>query len=181
MGKIASGKGTQAHFICEQFGGVLYSNGNRVRAVIEEPTVFGMRMREMYESGQLMPEWVASYWMTHALIAEHAGERIIFEGVARKPYEAELFHEIHAWIGRPYIVFHINVSDDVVRERSALRSRDALDAAHVVEKRLEEYQIHTAQSVEIFRHKGMLFDIDGNGTVDSVREQIFNHLIKATE
>ena len=177
MGKIASGKGTQANHVLCHFGGTLYSNGNKVRETAQQASVFGRKMKEMYESGRLIPEWIASYWMTHALVTQHENERIVFEAVAKKPDEAELFHEIHTWINRPYIVFHINVSDEVVKERSAMRARDIVDSARSVEKRLEEYNTYTAHSIEIFRSKGTLIEIDGSKSEHEVKEQIFNYLI----
>jgi adenylate kinase len=177
MGKIASGKGTQADLILSHFGGTLYSNGNKVRESAQIPSVFGKKIKEMYEGGYLMPEWIASYWMTHALISQHVEDRVVFEAVAKKPQEAELFHEIHTWIDRPYVVFHIDISDDEVRNRSSKRARDIVDSSKSVEKRLEEYHTYTTHSIEIFRNKGTLIDIDGEGTEDEVRQQIFNYLV----
>jgi adenylate kinase len=177
MGKIASGKGTQAHSIQEAFGGVLYSNGNRVRTVATEESPFGKKMKKTYEDGFLIPEWVASYWMTHALVSEAQDEKIIFEAVAKKPNEAHLFHEIHHWIDRPYVVFHLEISDEEVRRRSATRSRDAVDSPKSVERRLEEYHTYTAKSIEFFRTQGTLIDVDGMLTPEAVQEQIFNYLI----
>jgi adenylate kinase len=176
MGKIASGKGTQANLILSHFGGVLYSNGNKLREVAQKPTVFGRKLKEIYEDGQLLPEWIASYWMTHALVSQHPDELIVFEAVAKKPDEAHLFHDIHTMLGRPYVVFHIDVTDDVVHERSRARARDIVDAAHSVEKRLEQFKIHTTQSIEIFRQHGVLVDIDGNQSAEAVQEVIFHHL-----
>ncbi|MEK7639326.1 MAG: nucleoside monophosphate kinase [Patescibacteria group bacterium] len=176
MGKIASGKGTQAHFIADEFPGTIYSNGNKMRSIAKEETVFGKKMKAVYEEGFLMPEWVASYWMTHALVSEHAEELIVFEGVARKPNEAELFHEIHEWIDRKYVVFNLAISDDEVRRRSALRARDVADTASV-EKRLEEYHTYTAKSIEFFRTKGTLIELDGTNSQREVKQQIFNYLI----
>jgi adenylate kinase len=178
MGKIASGKGTQANLILSHFGGSLYSNGNKVRETAQQPTVFGRKMKEMYESGSLIPEWIASYWMTHALISQHQDERIVFEAVAKKPHEAELFHEMHQWVNRPYIVFHLNISDEEVRKRSELRSRDVVDSPKSVEKRLEEYRTYTAYSIEVFKQKGTLIDIDGSRSQEEVKDQIFKYLIK---
>lgn len=176
MGKSASGKGTQSSVVHEQFGGVIYSNGNKIRETATLPTVFGMKMKEIYEGGYLMPEWIATYWMTHALVHEHAEELIVFEAVAKKPNEAKLFHEIHTWIGRPYIVFNLEISDEVVHARSASRARDVVDGPKSVEKRLDEYRTYTNDSIEFFRSVGTLVDIDGTASVDAIKVQIFNHL-----
>lgn len=176
MGKIASGKGTQANAIIAQFGGSFYSNGDKTRTAAKEDSNFGRKVKQAYEEGYLMPEWLASYWMTHALVAEHEHELIIFEAVAKKPNEAEMFHKIHDWLDRPYIVLNLEVSDEVVRERSAMRSRDVVDSHKSVEKRLAEYNEHTARSVEFFRQQGTLVDIDGSLTPEAVQEKIFNYL-----
>ena len=178
MGKIGAGKGTQADFILERLRGVLYSNGNRMREASKKQTIFGGKIKDMYEQGELMPEWLASYWMVHALVSQYENERIVFEGVAKKPKEAELFHEVHAWVGRPYIVFLINVTDEAVLERSMKRSRDVLDNPPSVEKRLQDFNTYTMRSVEFFREKGVLVEINGMQSTEAVRDEIFKHLIE---
>lgn len=176
MGKIASGKGTQAQAILGNFGGSLYSNGDKVREVATHPSPFGRKMKSMYESGLLMPEWVASYWMTHALVSQFEEGRVVFEAVAKKPNEAELFHEIHQFVERTYIVFNLVISDDEVRRRSAARARDVVDSGKSVEKRLEEYHTYTERSIEFFRTQGTLIEVDGTLPPAGVTEQIFNYL-----
>lgn len=176
MGKIASGKGTQADLILNHFGGTLYSNGNKVRETAQLPSAFGRHIKEMYEGGYLIPEWVASYWMTHALVSQFEHERVVFEAVAKKPNEAELFHEIHEWVDRPYVVFNLEISDDEVRARSSARARDVVDSPKSVEKRLEEYHTYTSRSIEFFRKAGTLIDIDGTKAPAEVQKQIFTYL-----
>jgi adenylate kinase family enzyme len=111
-------------------------------------------------------------------VSQHQDELVVFEAVAKKPHEAELFHEMHEYLGRPYIVFHINVSDEVVMERSKVRARDVVDEAHSVEKRLAGYREHTQKSIEVFKQKGTLIDIDGSKSAEEVKEEIFSHLVK---
>ncbi len=114
--------------------------------------------------------------MTHALVSQFEKERVVFEAVAKKPNEAELFHEIHQWIDRPYIVFNLDISDELVHERSEKRARDIVDSPKSVDKRLEEYRTYTAKSIEFFRSQGTLIDIDGTQSPEIVREHIFNVL-----
>jgi adenylate kinase len=176
MGKIASGKGTQAQAILEHFGGTLYSNGNKVRETASQDSVFGNKMKEMYESGMLIPEWIASYWMTHALLVQHPNDRVIFEAVAKKPEEAKLFSEIHNWLGRSYIVFNLDITDDEVKTRSEKRSRDVVDTDQRIKTRLSEYHLHTEASIAFFREEGHLVDIDGSLSPEEVTQDIFKHL-----
>lgn len=176
MGKIASGKGTQAQAVLDRFGGSLYSNGDKVREVATHPTPFGHKMKVMYEEGLLMPEWVASYWMTHALVSQFEDNRVVFEAVAKKPNEAELFHEIHQFVERPYVVFNLMISDEEVRRRSVARARDVVDSGKSVEKRLEEYHTYTERSIDFFRTQGTLIDVDGTLPKEEVTKQIFTYL-----
>lgn len=176
MGKVASGKGTQAQALLRTYGGELYSNGNKVRETVGEETIFGNHLRNVYEAGLLIPEWIASYWMAHALLAQYPTDRIIFEGVAKKPDEAALFHEIHEWLGRPYIVFNVIISDDEVRRRSIARERDVLDTHRAIERRLEEYALHTEHSIAYFKGRGKVVDIDGMRDPEAVTKDIMSHL-----
>ena len=114
--------------------------------------------------------------MMHGLLAQYVNERIVFEAVARKPDEAEIFHEIHQWMDRPYVVFHLNISDAVVRERSAARQRDVVDTEAAVDKRLAEFNKYTSHSLDVFRSHDKLIDIDGTQSVEAVTEEIFAHL-----
>ncbi len=176
MGKITCGKGTQTAAITEQFGGTMFSIGNKVRELSEMDTPLGHKMKDAYEQGLLAPNWLASYWMMHALLHRHGDDLLIFEAVARKPDEAEIFHEIHEWTDRPYIVFHLDIPDDMVRTRSAERNRDAVDAPEAVEKRLEEFNEYTTKSLEVFRSHGKVVDIDGTQPIEEVTKQIFTYV-----
>lgn len=176
MGKVTSGKGTQAHLILDHFGGNMFSVGNMVREHAKENNSFGHKVKEMYEEGYLVPEWLASYWMTHALLSQYVDQLVVFEAVARKEKEAEQFAQMHEWLDREYIVFNLEISDDVVRQRSAARKRDVVDTQHAVEKRLQEYQTHTVKSLKIFEEKGCLVTIDGTLPIEEVTDQIFSHL-----
>ncbi len=178
MGKVTCGKGTQSARIIEHFGGTLFSVGNKVRELATKDTPLGHHVKEAYEEGLLMPNWLASYWMMHALLHRHNDERLVFEAVARKEDEAEIFHEIHEWTNRPYVVFHLDIPDEVVRARRAKRNRDSVDSAEVVERRLREFNTHTIHSLEVFRKHDKVVDIDGTKSIEDVQQYIFEYLMK---
>ena len=172
MGKITSGKGTQAEMLATLFSCTVFSTGNKVREATTFDTTFGKKMREVYEAGYLIPEWIAEYWMMDELLQIHGEDRVIFEGVAKKPLEAELFHEIHEWLGRPYVVINIEIPDEEVVMRTHERKRDAVDTERIMKTRLDEYQQHTRQSLEIFKQKGKLRTVDGTQSIEGVYESI---------
>jgi len=176
IGKVTCGKGTQSAIILDHFGGTMFSVGNKVRELSTMDTPLGIKMKASYEEGLLAPNWLASYWMMHALLHRHSSERLVFEAVARKPDEAEIFHEIHDWTSRPYIVFHLDIPDDVVRQRSAERNRDVVDTADAVEKRLDEFNKYTTHSLDVFRSHDKVVTIDGTLPIEEVTKQIFAKL-----
>lgn len=176
MGKVTCGKGTQTARIIDHFGGTMFSIGNKMRELTQMDTPLGHKIKEAYEEGLLAPNWLASYWMMHALLHRHGDDKLIFEAVARKPDEAEIFNEIHQWTDRPYIVFNLDIPDEVVYQRSAARNRDVVDGEKAVAKRLDEFNTYTTQSLDVFRAAGNVVDIDGTLTVEEVTQQIFEHL-----
>lgn len=178
MGKITCGKGTQAAEVMEHFGGAVFSIGDKMRELTQMDTPLGHKIKNAYEEGLLAPNWLASYWMMHALLHRHGDDLLIFEAVAKKPDEAEIFNEIHQWTDRPYIVFNLEIPDEVVFARSAERSRDVVDGVRTVKKRLEEFNEYTTQSLAVFKKEGNVVDIDGTLPIEEVTRQIFEHLNK---
>ena len=58
-----------------------------------------------------------------------------------------------------------------------MRARDVVDNPKAVDTRLAEYQTYTTKSIEFFRDKGTLIDIDGSLDSKTVQEKIFKYLI----
>ncbi|MFT7506933.1 MAG: adenylate kinase family enzyme, partial [Acidimicrobiales bacterium] len=77
IGKVTCGKGTQSAKILDHFGGTMFSVGNKVRELATVDTPLGGRVKEAYEEGLLMPNWLASYWMMHALLHKHSNEKLV--------------------------------------------------------------------------------------------------------
>ncbi|MFM2331124.1 MAG: adenylate kinase, partial [Candidatus Parcubacteria bacterium] len=97
----------------------------------------------------------------------------IFDGFNRKVPEAELIVDSLRWLGRPFTVLNIQVSDESVLKRLALRKGvegRADDSA--VAKRLEEYKKHTEPVLDIFRKAGVLVEIDGEPTPEEIAVQV---------
>lgn len=175
IGKPGSGKGTQAKLLAERTGWTVLASGAQFRAIAEEDTVVGRKIRDELAQGMLAPHWFAMYLYQRALFSVPEGENIIFDGFNRKVEEAELNVATLEWIGRPFHVVNIDVSDDEVRRRlegRAQTSGRSDDHQDVVEERLEEYQAHTMKALEIFRAKGALIDINGEQTPEEVAADV---------
>ncbi|KND50284.1 MAG: adenylate kinase [Parcubacteria bacterium C7867-007] len=179
IGKPGSGKGTQARILAQRTGWKILASGAQFRSIAEEDTVVGRRVRDDLAQGLLMPHWFAMYLYQRALFSVGEEESVIFDGFNRKLQEAELNVATLEWVGRPFKVVNISVSDDEVRRRlegrahTSGRSDDRQDA---VEERLEEYAEHTLKALEIFRAKGALIDIDGEQSPEEVAQAVHTAL-----
>jgi len=82
-----------------------------------------------------------------------------------------------SWLNRPFSILYLNVSDEELKRRIALRKEiqgRADDSA--VDERLKEYREYTDPVVEMFREKGMLIEIDGERTREEIAGDILQVL-----
>jgi adenylate kinase len=175
IGKPGCGKGTQARLLSERTGWPVRASGAEFRTIAAEDTVVGRKIKEELDQGMLAPHWFAMYLYQRALFSLPEDSDVIFDGFNRKVQEAELIVSSLKWIGRPFTVLEIDISDETVRERLAGRSRTsgrADDRQDVVEERLEEYQEHTTKALRIFEEMGVLTKINGEPSPKAVAQAV---------
>lgn len=179
IGKPGSGKGTQAKRLAEKTGWTILASGAQFREIAKEDTVVGRKINAELDQGLLAPHWFAMYLYQRALFSVPEDTNIIFDGFNRKVAEAELNIATLQWVGRPFTVLNIEVSDDEVRRRLEGRAQTdgrGDDHQNAVEERLDEYQTHTMKAIEIFKNLGVLIDINGTQTPDEVFEDVVRAL-----
>ena len=173
IGKPGCGKGDQARLLSEKTGWKTFSLGNEFRVMAVEDTPVGRKIKSEIDSGFLLPSFLPMYLFLKNLFALSEDDGIIFDGSARKVPEAELVIESLGWLDRPFSVLHLKVSDEEIKHRIALRKGiEGRADDSVVDKRLEEYRLHTEPVVEIFRKAGVLIEIDGERTREAIAEDI---------
>lgn len=177
MGKTGCGKGTQAHKLAAALNWSVFSTGDLIRTLSASDTSLGRHIRDIHIKGWV-PEWLASYLFAHAVLDEHIDDGLIFESVARKPEEARKLHEMHTMLNRPYIVIHLDVSDEMVMERMRKRQRDLGDAEENMRKRLDAFHAETRHSLEFFKGEGKVVTIDGSRSEDEVYEEVLKAISK---
>jgi len=176
VGKTGSGKGTQAKLISENLKYKLFSTGDKFRELRLKETPLGRKVEEIYDAGLLMPHWLASFVFEEAILNLDDGDKIVFEGTGRTLEESVVFDEICDWLDREYIIFNLNVKDEEVIKRQKERGRDSLDEMDKIKRRLEEYRFNTSKSIDFFRKKGKLVEINGEVSPEEVHKEILNHL-----
>lgn len=168
LGKVGSGKGTQARMLAEQLNFSVYSTGDEFRRIIKEGGKLGARVQQDYDAGLLMPYWYAQYLLSGALLGT-LERGVVFEGSGRKIQEAELIDEISQWLGISYAVVDLQVSDDEAVRRILARGRgDGLDSEESTRARLEEYRRYTEEVLSYYRDKGNLVVVNGEQDIETV-------------
>ena len=173
IGKPGCGKGTQAKLLSEKTGWQIISAGKQFRAIAAEDTPVGHKVKVENDAGMLQPHWLAMYLYLKSLFALPEGADVIFDGFNRKVLEAELIIDSLKWLGRPFSIINIAVSDDTVRRRLAGR-KDVEGRADdsAVEERLKEYREYTEPALALFREAGVLIEVDGEKAPEAIAEDI---------
>jgi adenylate kinase len=184
MGKPGSGKGTQARRLSDSLDFYLFSSGDSFRDLTKRETPIGRKVKSIIDIGGLMPHWFASYMFEKEVFNAPIDQGIVFEGPGRKLPEAELFHEIMEWLGRPYRAIYLEVDEEIIRTRLMKRAKEearADDNKKAIDYRFEEYNKHTVHSVNFFREMGVLIEINGMEEPEVVERKIRKELKKADE
>jgi len=167
MGRAGTGKGTQAAKLASELSYGVFSTGDAARFYASQDTPLGRTIAKIHTTGWI-PEWVASYVMTKALIEDCADKGLIFESVARKPEEAKKLHEIHSQLERSYIVLYLDCNPEVLKERLLKRGREGYDTEEKIDQRSKAFEEETMQSIQFFKEQGKLKTINADQSEENV-------------
>ena len=169
VGKPGSGKSTQAKLLAGKTGWLAFTSGDLFRAIAQEDTPVGRKVKEENDAGLLQPHWFAIYLYLKSLFSIPENTGAIFDGFSRKVSEAELVIDSLRWLGRPFLVIYLSVSDEEVLRRLADRGKVSGRADdHVVDERLKEYYTHTEPSIRTFANADVLVEVDGEKTPEQI-------------
>lgn len=173
IGKPGCGKGTQAKLLSEKTGWKVVSASKELKAIAADNSFLGRKVKSEMDAGILVPYWFVAHIYLKTLFSLHEDDGAIFDGFSRKPPEAEVVIDSMKWIRRHFTILNINVSDEEVEKRLALRKEiegraddDALD------ERLKEYREYTEPAIDLFRKEGVLIEINGEQTPEAIAVDI---------
>ena len=174
LGPQGSGKGTQAKRIAAAYDVPHVATGDILRAAIAEGTPLGRQVEGILARGDLVPDETMVELIRKQLAGVNDG--FVLDGFPRTMAQAEALNEMLADIGRPLdIVFELQVSDEVARDRMAKRAVEegrVDDTPEVIDNRITLYHRETEPITEYYRAHGNLVGINGTGTVNEVFAQI---------
>ena len=180
LGPQGSGKGTQAKRIAEEYGIPHIATGDMLRAAIAEATETGKKVEPIYNRGDLVPDDLMIELIRERLQRDDAKDGFVLDGFPRNYAQAEALDEMLKEIGRELdVVFALQVSDDVSRERLLDRARlegREDDTPEVIDNRLRIYHEQTEPLVEYYRTRGHVVPIHGDRPIENVFAEIQNAL-----
>jgi adenylate kinase len=177
LGAPGAGKGTQAAFICKQYGIPQISTGDMLRAAVKAGTSMGLAAKKVMDAGQLVSDDIIIGLVKERLTQADCAKGFLFDGFPRTIAQAQAMKDAGVKLD---VVLEIDVPFDSIIERmSGRRSHPASgrtyhvkfnppqnegfddvtgeplvqrddDKAETVQKRLDVYSAQTRPLVEYY-------------------------------
>ena len=184
FGPPAAGKGTQAKRLVEGRGMVQLSTGDMLREAIASGSALGKECQAIMSRGDLVSDEIVIALIEARLKeAEDAGGAI-FDGFPRTVAQAEALDAMLAKLGKQIDhVVRLKVDDEQLLARVATRFADQGrpdDNPESFKVRLDAYNRNTAPLLPYYADKGLLTEIDGMGSIETVSTAIDGALNSAS-
>jgi adenylate kinase len=185
LGPQGAGKGTQAKRISAEYGIPHIATGDMLRAAIAEGSDLGVRVKDVVESGRLVPDDLMIELIRHRLAQPDTGDGFILDGFPRTEAQADALDTMFGEIGRRFdVVFELKLPDEVavqrLRRRASLEGRTD-DTPETIATRLGLYHRETEPLVEHYRIRGNVVGIHAGRTEGEVFAEIQQALEQAAE
>ena len=176
LGPQGSGKGTQAKRISADYGIPHIASGEILRAEMEAGTKLGLRVKDVYDRGDLVSDDLVIELIRARLEQPDTENGFILDGFPRTTVQAEALDATMADIGRTFsVVFALQIPDEVafgrLRRRAELEGR-ADDTDEAIRRRLENYHRETEPLIEYYRTRGNLVPTHGDRSENEVFAEI---------
>jgi adenylate kinase len=176
LGPQGSGKGTQAARISREYDIAHVSTGDMFRAAMEAETPLGLRIKPIYDAGELVPDDLTIALIRERLAESDAQRGFVLDGFPRNAAQAEALDELLDELGRPLdVIFELQVPDEICVERLLKRVAEegrTDDSPEAITRRLAIYHRETAPLVQHYLPTGKVVGIRGEGSVDEVWAEI---------
>jgi adenylate kinase len=114
LGAPGAGKGTQAAFICKQFGIPQISTGDMLRAAVKAGSALGLAAKKVMDSGALVGDDIIIGLVKERIAAPDCANGFLLDGFPRTIPQAEAMRDAGVKID---VVLEIDVPDAAIIER----------------------------------------------------------------
>lgn len=175
IGIQGSGKSTQGNLLSQKLSIPYLSSGHIFREMSKEKTPLGRFLKETMNAGYLIPDDKTLEIVEEYLKHPEYEKGYILDGFPRTVKQAEEFaNGIKA-------VFYLKVSDKEALWRLAGRDEEGIredNTLKAIMKRIDLFHAKTRPVIDFYRQKGVLFEIDGEQTIEQIHEEILSKLNK---
>ena len=183
LGPPGAGKGTQAKRIAAQTGIPHVATGDILREAIATETEMGVRIKSIYDAGDLVPDDLMIELIRERLGVPDTAEGFILDGFPRTVAQAEALDRMLDGKGLSLeSVVELKVDEPALVRRMETRVAQTLARGEAVRKddnpgafkvRLENYRLQTAPVSGYYARKGVLRTVDGMKPIDDVTRDVF--------
>ena len=176
FGPPGAGKGTQASALVERYDVIHVSTGDIFRANVSDATELGLKAKEYMDAGKLVPDDIVIAMVDDRLRRDDVADGFLLDGFPRTEGQVEALDATLEDTGhRLDAVIRLIVDDGEVTKRLLQRAEEqgrSDDTEDAIVNRLEQYKADTEPAVTAYRRRGILHDVDGEGTIAEVRERV---------
>ena len=201
LGKQGAGKGTQCLSLSHHYVVTHVSTGDMLREAVKQRTPLGLKAKDLMDRGELLSDDLIIEMVTTRLEESDTKNRgFILDGCPRTVTQAQMLTDWMAPFDLD-LVIDIEVPTSQVLRRLASRrvcvdcganyslaSRPIInwtcdvcggeviqredDTEEAISRRLEIYEIQTAPLIDWYRDRGLLAQVSGTGSPESVTKRI---------
>jgi adenylate kinase len=182
MGPPGVGKGTQAKGIAEHYQIPAISTGDMFRAMKGQSTELAKEVQALMDAGQYVPDEVTDRIVVDRLGKEDAQNGWLLDGYPRTIGQVHALDKYLEERGQKLdAVISLVADEETVKsrllKRAAIEGRSD-DNAETIAKRMKVYHEATDPLLDVYKERGLLIEVNGEGSVETVDERIRQALDK---
>lgn len=177
MGAPGAGKGTQAKLIANHYRIPAVSTGAIFRANIAAKTELGNRVNALISKGEFVPDVLTTAVVAKRLLEGDTNNGWLLDGYPRTLEQVDaldiILEDAHRKLD---CVLSLETDEEELVARLLKRAQiegRADDNEETIRRRMEVYRSETEPLMALYRERGLLVSVDGDGSVDEVAERIF--------
>jgi adenylate kinase len=176
VGPPGAGKGTQSARLTAAYDIPAIATGDIFRANIKNQTELGQQVKAIIDAGDYVPDSLTNDLVASRLLEEDALEGFLLDGY---PRTVDQLHFLDGNLGSAGTaldaVIQLLVDPDEVVSRLLKRAHEdgrSDDTEDTIRHRQSLYARETAPLIAIYKERGLVVEVDAQGSVDEVADRI---------
>lgn len=176
FGIQGSGKGTQARKLAEECGYELFETGAALREIANEDSDFGKKVKITIDAGRHVSADIVMEVLRNAVQSCRKDTSMIFDGVPRNMDQMSPFEDVLKEAGRVFRCVELHVDEEAalkrLLERAKIEGRADDTSEEPIRRRMRLFHEKTQPVIDMYRARGLMTDVDGEGGIEEVYERL---------